>query len=243
MPVFCLWWTHAWWLHPIFIIYGLPKIHKEGYPLRPIISSSGTYNYNLAKFLDSLIKPLLVSSKYILNDTFDFINKLSKISSCGLYMVSFDVESLFTNIPLEETIHIICEIIFEKIKLFHGFTESQFRKMLKKATKESHFQFLGLVIDQIGGMAMGNPLSPTFANFFMNWFECKYMNEFKALGVVTWFRYVDDTFVLIKDLKVVDKLLSLMNSKHKNMHNISVILPVCMWDWEKQKDSFLGCPR
>ena len=66
-------------------------------------------------------------------------------------------------------------------------------------------------------MAMGNPLSPTFANFFMNWFECKYMNEFEALGVVTWFRYVDDTFVLIKDLKAVDQLLSLMNSKHKNI--------------------------
>ena len=47
------------------IIYGLPKIHKEGYPLRPIISSSGTYNYNLAKFLDSLIKPLLV--QYLVN--------------------------------------------------------------------------------------------------------------------------------------------------------------------------------
>ena len=64
-------------------------------------------------------------------------------------------------------------------------SQSQFRKMLKKATKESHFQFLGLVIDQIDGMAMGNPLTPTFANFFMNWFECKYMNEFEAHGVVT----------------------------------------------------------
>ena len=199
------------------IIYGLPKIHKSGYPLRPIISSSGTYNYNLSKFIDGLIKPLRVNSKYILNDTFDFINKLSKVNFAGMYMVSFDVESLFTNIPLEETIDILCKIIFDTAKTFHGFTENQFRKLLKKATKESHFQFIDMVFDQIDGMAMGNPLSPTFANFFMNWFECKYMKEFEALGVVTWFRYVDDTFVLIKDLKVVDQLLNLMNSKHKNI--------------------------
>ena len=76
------------------IIYGLTKIQKNGYPLRPIISSSGTYNYNLAKFLDGLIKPLLKDSKYMLIDTFDFINKISKIRSDGMYMVSFDVESL-----------------------------------------------------------------------------------------------------------------------------------------------------
>ena len=75
-------------------------------------------------------------------------------------MVSFDVESLFTNIPLEETIDILCKIIFDTAKTFHGFTENQFRKLLKKATKESHFQFIDMVFDQIDGMAKRNQLSP-----------------------------------------------------------------------------------
>ena len=141
----------------------------------------------------------------------------------SLFMVSFDVVSLFTNIPLEETINIIVENAFGKKpkkgadKKFHGFSRSQFIKLLRKCTKESHFQFLGKFFDQTDGVAMGSPLAPTFANFFMDWFERTYMPEFEKLGLVSWWRYVDDTFVLIKDLKVVDELLKLMNTKHKNI--------------------------
>ena len=51
------------------IMYGLPKIHKEEVPLRPIISSFKSYNYKLAKWLDSLIKPLLNNNKFILKDS------------------------------------------------------------------------------------------------------------------------------------------------------------------------------
>lgn len=43
------------------------------------------------------------------------------------------------------------------------------------------------------------------------------MKEFETLWVVTWFRYVNDTFVIIIDLKVVNQLLNLMNTKHKNI--------------------------
>ena len=105
------------------IIYGLPKVHKDGYPLRPIISSSGTYNYNLAKFLDDLIKPLIGNTNFMLKDTFDFVNKISKICPDNLKMVSFDIESLFTNIPLLETINIIVGLAFKDgAKTFHGFS-------------------------------------------------------------------------------------------------------------------------
>jgi hypothetical protein len=57
-------------------MYGLPKIHKEGAPIRPIISACGTYNYKLAKYLDSILKPLLDESETIVTDTFDFVNKI-----------------------------------------------------------------------------------------------------------------------------------------------------------------------
>ena len=87
-------------------MYGLPKVHKENAPIRPIISSIGTFNYELASYLDKLIKPELNNSKVILKDSFDFVNKISKISNENYTMVSFDVESLFTNIPINETIEI-----------------------------------------------------------------------------------------------------------------------------------------
>jgi hypothetical protein len=88
-------------------LYGLPKVHKEGFPMRPIISSIGTYNYGLAKWLDSIIKPLLDNDKFMLKDSFEFVNNISKLKNKNGFMVSFDVESLFTNIPVDETIDLL----------------------------------------------------------------------------------------------------------------------------------------
>ena len=39
------------------VLYGLPKVHKEKCPARPILSAIGTYNYKLAKFLVPILKP------------------------------------------------------------------------------------------------------------------------------------------------------------------------------------------
>ena len=95
-------------------IYGLVKVHKNNYPLRPVISMIDSPEYELAKFMDSLIKPL-VPNKYMLNSTDDFLMKLnnSNISSNDK-LVSFDVVSLFTNIPLNETINIIADYVYPK---------------------------------------------------------------------------------------------------------------------------------
>ena len=201
------------------IIYGLPKIHKENYPLRPIISAAGTYNYDLAKYLDELIKPLLANSKYILKDTFDFVNRVSKLKETSGFMVSFDVESLFTNIPLEETINLVVNQAFDngKNSTFHKFSQKEFRNLLYRATKESHFHFLGNHFDQIDGVTMGSPLAPTLANFFMNWFEVKCMCELEKQGLVIWYRFVDDTFAVIRDASKVEDILKLLNGQHKNI--------------------------
>lgn len=84
------------------VMYGLPKIHKNESPLRPIISAVKTYNYELAKYLDEILKPL-INNTYMLVDTYDFVNKVSKLdTNSSRYMVSFDVESLFTNVPMKQ---------------------------------------------------------------------------------------------------------------------------------------------
>ena len=46
---------------------------------------------------------------------------------------------------------------------------------------------------------MGGSLGPLFAEFFMDWFENKYMDEIKKFGVVSWKRFVDDIFILFSD--------------------------------------------
>jgi hypothetical protein len=61
-----------------------------------------SYTYHPAKFLDRSLKPLIPNT-YALKDTFDFVNKVGHINpATDPYMVSFDVESLFTNVPTDE---------------------------------------------------------------------------------------------------------------------------------------------
>jgi hypothetical protein len=116
------------------IMYGLPKIHKDGVPIRPIISACGTYNYKLAKYLVQILTPLISNSKYIIKDTFDFVNKVSKLPiNNNQIMISFDVESLFTNIPTLETIEIILERAFKNTNTYEGLKRETLKELYLSA--------------------------------------------------------------------------------------------------------------
>ena len=91
-------------------LYDLPKLHKVKDPkvttplFRPIVSSiARTYNYNLAKYLCSLLKHH-ISSEFCATDTFSSVREIQDIDFSDLFLVSYDVTSLFTNIPLCEAI-------------------------------------------------------------------------------------------------------------------------------------------
>ena len=95
-------------------LYGLPKTHKEKLAMRPILSATQTYNYALAKWLDDRLKPLAINH-YTITDTFEFVNEVHALTlNDGDVLVSYDVSSLFTNVPLEEeeTIHILADKAF-----------------------------------------------------------------------------------------------------------------------------------
>ncbi len=181
------------------VMYGLPKVHKEHTSLRPIISAVKTYNYELAKYLDEILKPLIDDTS-MLNDTYDFVNKIGDLRHrTDCYMVSFDVESLFTNVPTLEKIDILLNQAFKDgVEKFHNLTRSELKKFLVTCTQESNFQFNGKFYDQIDGVAMGSPLGPFFANAFMSHFETKHKQALNKLGVTKWYRYVDDIFATIK---------------------------------------------
>jgi len=199
-------------------MYGLAKIHKENAPLKPIISVVQTYNYKLAKYLDEILKPK-VDQTYMLKDTFDFVNRVAEIDhGVDRYMVSFDVESLFTNIPTVETIEIILKLVYTKnTKYFHDLRKNELRELLLIRTTQSHFKFNKSYYEQIDGVAMGSPLGPLFANVFMSNFERKYMKQIKKLGVNLWLRYVDDVFATLKNKEDAEKILEFLNNQHPNI--------------------------
>ena len=96
-------------------MYGSPKIHKpfdsnSVLNFRPIVSSIGTYNYNLSKYLCELLSPYLPNG-FCTKDRFTFKKELKEVSMNDQFLVSFDVNSLFTNIPLKETIKLAVDLI------------------------------------------------------------------------------------------------------------------------------------
>ena len=97
-------------------IYGTPKMHKfsssDLFPkLRPIVSSIGAFNYNLARFLCDLPSPLVPNDSFC-KDNFSFLFRTKNANFSKKVLVSYDVTSLFTNIPLQETIDIAINLIF-----------------------------------------------------------------------------------------------------------------------------------
>ena len=133
-------------------------------------------------------------------------------------MVSFDVESLFTNIPLDETINICAERIYTRKKKVKGLLKRHFKQLLTHATKSSCFLFNGTYYSQIDGVAMGSPLGPTLANLFLTYHEEKWLSDCPVQFKPKFFRrYVDDIFLLFDDCDQVKKFLRYMNSRHKNM--------------------------
>ena len=83
--------------------YGLPKIHKENIPLRPIVSLPGSPTYDLSKYLATyILQPLVKSSPHTVNNANSFLTKIKDLKlEADEIMISFDVVSLFTSIPLD----------------------------------------------------------------------------------------------------------------------------------------------
>ena len=83
-------------------IYGLPKIHKSEIPLRPIVSCVNTFAYDLSAHLADILFPLTGKSDFTVTSSTHFVSTISheRIQENEV-MVSFDVESLFANVPIE----------------------------------------------------------------------------------------------------------------------------------------------
>ena len=117
----------------------------------------GTPKYKLAKFLDSVIKPS-IPDKYMLSFTNHFIEKLKQVEvQSHEILVSFDVVSLFTNVPLEETTQIIANYLFDKDNPnTPPMGKHAFIKLMKLAT-QGMFLYNGELFKQIDGVAMRLP--------------------------------------------------------------------------------------
>ena len=194
---------------------------SDDFSLRPIISSIGTYNDNLAKFLTELLDPVI--------PTFGFCEGIRQVSNNDNFLVSYDVCSLFTSIPLQETIEIAVELIFEnnpQLKV----TKRELKQLFNFATSGTHFIFNGSFYDQIDGVSMGSPLGPVLANLFMGYHEKKWLQELDKGKILMYKRYVDDIFRMFGNEKDAEHFFEFLNCQHK----------IIKFTLEKESNKFLS---
>ena len=214
------------------VLYGLPKIHKLGAPMRPILSMIGSLNYGFAKFISKLLDPIRYAPSQC-KESFSLASYLSSSSLNNFYFVSFDVASLFTNVPLDETIDIILDKLYpnkdKKLKV-NGMTRLIFKRALEWCLKGNIFIFNGKLYRQTDGVAMGSPLAPALADIFMNHIFEKQVSSRTAdwenivvqSGTVKYnaklfLRYVDDILACFKNSQEADLFLNFLNSLHPNI--------------------------
>ena len=134
-------------------------------------------------------------------------------------LVSFDVQSLFTNVPLDKTINIIADYIYSKdnqIKNYPPSMKKVFIKLLRLANQEI-FLYKDKLYQQHDGVSMGSPLGPTLANFFLAHIENKLSGKQSDFQPKLYSRYVDDIFAVFDKSDYCTKFLHLLNSQHNNI--------------------------
>ena len=174
-------------------IYGNVKTHKNGNPLRPIISQIPTPTYRLAKQLNTLLTPY-IPTKYRVQSSSEFLQIVRSATPEGT-IASLDVESLFTNVPVEETINMICDRIYRNDDTpTLVVPEDALRALLRLCTMKAPFiTHRGEMYTQVDGIAMGSPLGVLFADFYMGIIEERVFSNHEKPAI--YCRHVDDTFV------------------------------------------------
>ena len=156
--------------------YGLPKIHKQDTPLRPIVSSTGTVSYNTSKELARILKPLVGKSQHHLQNTKDFIQQIKDVKlQQDETIISYDVKALFTSVPIQPVLNIIKNRLEKDQQLQQrtSMSVSQITSLLEYCLRSTYFVFQGEYYEQLEGAAMGSPLSPIIANMYMEEFEIR----------------------------------------------------------------------
>ena len=170
---------------------------------------------NLAKHLAKLLSPLSTSDYTVSSteDLVDFLKHQKVPDDCDL--ISFDVTSLFTNVPLQFTIDIILRKVYEEKLIKTNIPRKEMKDLLLLCTNNVHFTYEGKVYQQLDGVAMESPLGPVIAGIFMVELESTTIPRFHN-SLSLWKRYVDDTLCFVKK-GCREHVLSVLNSFHTNI--------------------------
>ena len=141
---------------------------------RPIVDYMGSIGYSVSKSLVDILKPLIGNSEYHVQNSKDLADCLGTLHiKQNEVLVSHDVVSLFTNTPIQSTLEIVKRRLEEDEELSDrtNLEVSDILELLEFVLTTTYFTFRNEVYKQVFGAAMGSPVSPVVAEFFMEELE------------------------------------------------------------------------
>ena len=168
--------------------------------------------------LRSLLEPVLslYSSNCIRHSfTFADIIKTSNLDPSSVFLCSFNISCLFTNVPLAETIQICADALYSSEHSPAPFPWQIFVELMEMATSSVEFRFIDIMHRQINGVAMGSPLGPVLANIFVGYYKSKLFQTTSKPEM--YYRYMGDTFAVFSNEDECDLFVDSLNSLHPSL--------------------------
>ena len=178
--------------------YGQIKIHKPNKPVRIIVNVQNSPTHRLSKFVTRNIRKYNDHLEHAVKNSYEFIEELNKVELTGNeQLVSFDVTSMYTNIPVKKALDCGNTFLIEFPEILDGtkMSLSSIMTIMDLCTSNTYFSFQNKFYEQVQGVPMGQPLSVPIANIYMHYFENTLLQKC-PLKPKLYKRYLDDSSIV-----------------------------------------------
>ena len=180
--------------------YGQPIIHKLGVSIRPIVSYSGSPLYNLNKYIANILKAYAKDKNNNAKSSTTFSNYIRNFPiEDDEMMVSFNVNYLYTNIPIIDALNIIKDYVNndDQFTSKTAIAQDKFLDLVHLVLITIWYTFISQFYQKTGGVAMGGPAYSTTAEIYVQAYECTATTTALHPSKV-WERFVDDVYSILK---------------------------------------------
>ena len=175
----------------------MPKVHKNKFSVRPVISNVKHITAKISMLIDRLLQPYVKNSTSYIKDSQNLIQNCENLKIDKTYkLYSCDFESLYTNINSSHAIDLISEY-YEKYIKINEITTLGFKQLLEMVFFNNIFEFNEKYYVQINGLSMGTICGPSIANLYLSIIEDSWLRIYKPYF---YKRYIDDIFIADKNL-------------------------------------------